>query len=85
MIVMNCTFTSSGSSAICTTALATCATSMRRLRRQGAVRLRHAAAHPGGHVRGGVADVDLAAGDVEGRPSSEIDLVSPVIACLEAV
>ena len=32
-----------------------------------------------------VADVDLAAGDVVARPSSAIDLVIPVTACLVAL
>ena len=55
------------------------------LGRHAAVGLEHAVAHGLGHVGGRVADVDLAAGDAALRPSSETDLVRPVIACLVAV
>jgi hypothetical protein len=57
----------------------------RRLDRERAVGLRHALLHPLGHLGGGVADVDLAAGDVEGAAVERGRLGQPVIACLVAV
>ncbi|MEI9987453.1 MAG: hypothetical protein WDN69_32535 [Aliidongia sp.] len=39
---------------------------MRGFGRDGAVGLHHAIGHPFGHRRHGIADIDLAAGDVEG-------------------
>jgi hypothetical protein len=57
----------------------------RRLGGDRAVGLEDSRLHPLGHLGGGVADVDLAAGDVVCRPSSAVDFVSPVIACLVAV
>ena len=69
--VMNCTSASSGRFAIYTIASATCWTSMRGST-FGAIGLQHAFVHACGHLGGGVADIDLAAGDIEVRPSREI-------------
>ena len=64
MMVMNCTLASSGRLAICTMALATCLHVHARLHHHLAIGLQHAFGHPLGHFGGGVADVDLTAGDV---------------------
>ena len=56
-----------------------------RFHQRGTVCLRNARRHSFGHFGGGVADIDLAARDPFLRPSSEMLLVKPVMACLVAV
>ena len=63
--VMNGTFASSGSPAMYRTASATWRTSIRGSAIDRAVRLQDAARHALGHLGRGVADVDLAANNVE--------------------
>ena len=75
--VMNCTLASSGSEAMWATARPTLRDVHRRLGLQRPVGLRHAAGHPLGHLGGGVADVDLPAGDVELAPFQRQRLGDP--------
>ena len=85
MIVMVCTFTSSGSAAICTTAAATCVTSIVG----SGIRWPSACGTPP-DIRAVMLEAALPMSICpqamsNARPSSDSDLVSPVIACFEAV
>ena len=83
---MVATLASSGSPAMYSTARATSLDVHPRFGPDAAVGLRaRRSAIALGHVGGGVADVDLPAGDVVGPPVQRRAFVSPVIACLVAV
>jgi hypothetical protein len=84
MIVTKGMFTSSGRLAMCRTIAATWATSITgsaRICHRPAARRREIA----GHLGQGIADVDLAAGDVKGAAVKAEGRVRPVTACFDMV